>query len=247
MSRREGSHSEVADRYGLTERQRDVLAMMAEGRTNYDIAQALGLSLEGAKYHVSEILGKLGVDSREEAVAIATHRGWRWPSWRRLRVIAPVAALAAAGVVVAALLLAPGGTTKPAGPPHVWAALIHGPAGSPQAGLLEVMDATAGTRSADWYARPHLRGSDMVAGRFPVFTPTVDGRTAAISVTRRLAAPRGGGRPGSRPQRVVAPVQGRRKLVRGHSFCRIDRLRSLLVAGRPASGVRGHERPDVRP
>ena len=80
MSRREGSHSEVADRYGLTERQRDVLAMMAEGRTNYDIAQALGLSLEGAKYHVSEILGKLGVDSREEAVAIATHRGWRWPS-----------------------------------------------------------------------------------------------------------------------------------------------------------------------
>ncbi|OAI44517.1 hypothetical protein AYO38_00010 [bacterium SCGC AG-212-C10] len=54
----------------LTAKQREVIALMARGRTNFEIAEAMGVSLEGAKYHVSEILAKLDVSSREEAVAV---------------------------------------------------------------------------------------------------------------------------------------------------------------------------------
>ncbi|MEX1254118.1 MAG: LuxR C-terminal-related transcriptional regulator [Dehalococcoidia bacterium] len=51
----------------LTPRQWEVLALLREGLTNEAIAQRLGVSPDGAKFHVSEILGKLGVTSREEA------------------------------------------------------------------------------------------------------------------------------------------------------------------------------------
>ncbi len=40
--------------------------LVAEGRTNPEIADALGVSLAGAKYHVSELLGRLGLERREE-------------------------------------------------------------------------------------------------------------------------------------------------------------------------------------
>ncbi|MEX0781580.1 MAG: helix-turn-helix transcriptional regulator [Dehalococcoidia bacterium] len=74
----------------LTPRQREVMALMAAGKTNFEIAQALDVSLEGAKYHVSEILGKLGVDSREEAVAAWRHH--QRPLARLQRLLAPVTA-----------------------------------------------------------------------------------------------------------------------------------------------------------
>ncbi len=51
----------------LTPREWEVLAFLREGLSNDEIAQRLGISLAGAKYHVSEILGKLGVASREDA------------------------------------------------------------------------------------------------------------------------------------------------------------------------------------
>ncbi|HEY7876983.1 MAG TPA: helix-turn-helix transcriptional regulator [Gemmatimonadaceae bacterium] len=51
----------------LTPRQQDVLACLREGLTNEEIAQRLGITLDGAKFHVSEILLRLGVDSRYEA------------------------------------------------------------------------------------------------------------------------------------------------------------------------------------
>lgn len=43
--------------------------MIAAGRTNPEIAEALGITLDGAKFHVSEILRKLNVGSREEAAS----------------------------------------------------------------------------------------------------------------------------------------------------------------------------------
>lgn len=51
----------------LTPRQRQVLRLLAAGRTNPEIARALGISLAGAKWHVSEVLSRLGVTSRIEA------------------------------------------------------------------------------------------------------------------------------------------------------------------------------------
>ena len=51
----------------LTPRQWEVLALLREGLSNEQIALRLGISVDGVKFHVSEILGKLGVTSRNEA------------------------------------------------------------------------------------------------------------------------------------------------------------------------------------
>lgn len=53
----------------LTARQRQVLDLLAAGKTNPQIAEELGISLDGAKWHVSEVLFRLGVTTREEAAA----------------------------------------------------------------------------------------------------------------------------------------------------------------------------------
>ncbi|MBN9493857.1 helix-turn-helix transcriptional regulator [bacterium] len=66
-SQRAATHPEL--RSLLTPRQREVLALIASGGTNYEIAQALGITLDGVKWHVREILARLDVDSREAAAA----------------------------------------------------------------------------------------------------------------------------------------------------------------------------------
>ncbi|MFV2178316.1 response regulator transcription factor, partial [Actinomadura sp. LOL_011] len=58
---------------GLTPREFEVLRLVAEGRSNRDIAAALFISAKTASVHVSNILGKLDVASRGEAAATA-HR-----------------------------------------------------------------------------------------------------------------------------------------------------------------------------
>ncbi|MFA1548746.1 helix-turn-helix transcriptional regulator [Actinomadura chokoriensis] len=58
---------------GLTPREYEVLRLVAEGRSNRDIAEALFISVKTASVHVSNILGKLAVGSRGEAAATA-HR-----------------------------------------------------------------------------------------------------------------------------------------------------------------------------
>src|SRR5574341_2340299 len=57
----------------LTPREREVLDLVRLGLTNEEIAERLGISLDGAKYHVSQILSRLGVTTREEAAAAALH------------------------------------------------------------------------------------------------------------------------------------------------------------------------------
>jgi NarL family two-component system response regulator LiaR len=57
--------------YGLTEREREVLALMVEGLSNADIAERLVISVATVKFHVSGILSKMGVSSRTEAVSLA--------------------------------------------------------------------------------------------------------------------------------------------------------------------------------
>ena len=57
--------------FDLTEREREVLALMVEGLNNNQIAERLVVSVSTAKFHVSSILSKLQVSSRTEAVAVA--------------------------------------------------------------------------------------------------------------------------------------------------------------------------------
>lgn len=59
----------------LTGRERQVLRMLADGLGNKEIAKQLGISEHTAKFHVAQILAKLGASSRAEAVAIGMRRG----------------------------------------------------------------------------------------------------------------------------------------------------------------------------
>ena len=61
------------DPFGLTERERQVLALVAQGATNRQIGTALYMAEKTASVHVSRILSKLGVSSRTQAAAVA-HR-----------------------------------------------------------------------------------------------------------------------------------------------------------------------------
>jgi len=65
----------ASDPFGLTEREREVLALVALGRTNRQIGEALFISGNTAGVHVSNILGKLGATSRAEAAGIAVRLG----------------------------------------------------------------------------------------------------------------------------------------------------------------------------
>jgi DNA-binding NarL/FixJ family response regulator len=59
-----------ADPYGLTQRELEVLGLVAAGRRNADIAAALHLSEKTVAHHVSACLRKLGASTRTEATAI---------------------------------------------------------------------------------------------------------------------------------------------------------------------------------
>jgi len=64
-----------SDSAGLTPREQEVLALLAQGRTNRQIGSELFISEKTASVHVSNILGKLHASGRTEAVTIAHQRG----------------------------------------------------------------------------------------------------------------------------------------------------------------------------
>jgi DNA-binding CsgD family transcriptional regulator len=63
------------DDFQLTPRERDVLALLAEGCSNKEIARTLGISVHTAKFHVGSLLDKLDATGRTDAVAHAARRG----------------------------------------------------------------------------------------------------------------------------------------------------------------------------
>lgn len=63
------------ERYHLSGREREVLALLAEGAPNKVIARRLGISVHTAKFHVAAVVGKLGAANRTEAIGIAMREG----------------------------------------------------------------------------------------------------------------------------------------------------------------------------
>src|SRR2546428_3341303 len=94
----------------LTPREWEVLQLLREGLTNVAIAGRLGISNDGGKYHVSGILSKLGLNTREEAAVWKPeeHRRWWMPAlpflkWGTVAKIGGASLLAATAGGVAVL------------------------------------------------------------------------------------------------------------------------------------------------
>lgn len=120
----------------LNDRQRETLRLVADGKTNPEIAELLGMTLDGAKWNVSELLTKLGFRSREE---LAEYYRWhnqparRIGRWARGFASLPVAkwvaggasSLVVAGALVIGISMASGEPgTAGASPPFVLEAVI---------------------------------------------------------------------------------------------------------------------------
>jgi len=138
----------------LTPRESEVLSLLRQGMSNPEIATRMGISRDGVKYHVSEILSKLGVTSREEAAewSAPAMLGRRWlPAFQAPAKLFTLKAAGAAVIAVALgamALLALGvlasdrGTASGSGPILV--------------GLTEpIEDHTIFNRDADYFDREH--------------------------------------------------------------------------------------------
>ena len=99
----------------LTPREWEVLALLRLELSNPEIAERLGISRDGAKYHVSQILGKLGLESREQAARWQSEEAQPWWAtafaplgsvWRQL---SPASGVAARASLVVVILAAVGG------------------------------------------------------------------------------------------------------------------------------------------
>ncbi len=70
-----GALSPRARAAALSDREREVLRLVAGGQANKRIARTLGITERTVKFHVTSILNKLGAENRAQAVALATQRG----------------------------------------------------------------------------------------------------------------------------------------------------------------------------
>jgi NarL family two-component system response regulator YdfI len=77
LSRPEAPAAQVESHDGieLTDREREVLAAVARGERNKEIARRLGIAERTVKAHLDSVYNKLGVDSRAAAIAIALQKG----------------------------------------------------------------------------------------------------------------------------------------------------------------------------
>lgn len=71
MSRGQESGNQEAGKYGLTGREREILAHVAEGMLNKEIAAVLHISEQTVKNHLFTVFRKLGVSDRTQAAVFA--------------------------------------------------------------------------------------------------------------------------------------------------------------------------------
>jgi DNA-binding NarL/FixJ family response regulator len=75
------AHPHLAGLAALTEREREIVALVAEGFSNQEIAERLVVSLLTVKTHVSRAMAKLGVRDRAQLVMLAYESGLVRPGW----------------------------------------------------------------------------------------------------------------------------------------------------------------------
>ena len=118
-----------------TPREREVLDLIAGGHTNGEIAVRLGITFPTAKWHVSQVISKCGLASREEVAAYWKHE--TRPATRALR----TARAATSGLLVKLSLGV--GVAAAAGTAILFATDVFGPAGSQDVVAAVVTDETA--------------------------------------------------------------------------------------------------------
>jgi two-component system response regulator NreC len=74
--RRAEARGQGSDLDLLTSREREVLQLLAEGRSNRDIAEELSISIKTVESHRSNIMNKLEVSSKAELIKYALRKGW---------------------------------------------------------------------------------------------------------------------------------------------------------------------------
>jgi DNA-binding CsgD family transcriptional regulator len=157
------SHYNSRYKHDLSPQQRRVLDLLAEGRTNAEIAAALGLTLDGAKWHIREILGKLALESREDAAQWwreyqrAMPRAVRAVSglvglgiWKTTAVAGTVAVISVAAVAVAITFRA-GTEVQSTALPACTAENMRWSAATERIGDTTRVTLSISLRSADWY------------------------------------------------------------------------------------------------
>ncbi len=72
----------AATRPGLTARELEVLEWIVRGHSNQQIAREMGVSEVTVKFHVKNVLGKMGVTSRSKAAALGLQPDWCRPTQR---------------------------------------------------------------------------------------------------------------------------------------------------------------------
>lgn len=70
------SAARVGGHKSLSDREMDIIRLLATGATNKRIAQSLYISVRTVEGHLASIYGKLGVNTRTEAALIAVRKGW---------------------------------------------------------------------------------------------------------------------------------------------------------------------------
>lgn len=69
-------HMVNEDESGLTEREKEVLLLIAEGKSNKDIGEELHISIKTVKTHVSNLLMKCELEDRTQLAIFAHRKGW---------------------------------------------------------------------------------------------------------------------------------------------------------------------------
>lgn len=176
----------------VTERQREVASLIAEGMTNPQIAETLGITLDGAKHHVSQLLVRLDLQRREEIADWYRNEVSR----RRLSLLSlppllllsgGIAAVVVAIVVVAGVIALRGdGDTTPL------AATTSEPTSTPDVPPHGVPTAAPDTFeiTAEDLRAMNLSDNELTVGA-PVVPSTADTQTTRFSEQPRRRSPTG--------------------------------------------------------